>query len=70
MRINVFTETLPINGLHNTVVLLLLGADFIENIFPYTVAYLEVFTDPVPGNVLIKSVAIINQLGFTCRYTT
>jgi hypothetical protein len=40
----VFTETLPRNGLHNPVVLLLLGADRTEKIFPYTVAYFKVFT--------------------------
>jgi hypothetical protein len=55
----VFTGTLPRNGLHNPVVLLLLNADRIENNFPYTVAYLEVFIDPLPGNLLIKSVTII-----------
>jgi hypothetical protein len=53
-----FTETLPRNRLHNPVVLLLLGADRIENSFPYTAAYLKVFTEPLPGNVLIKSVTI------------
>jgi hypothetical protein len=57
---NVFTETLPRNGSHNPVVLLFLGADRIENIFPYTAAYLEVFTGPLPGNVLIRSVTIFN----------
>jgi hypothetical protein len=54
----VFTETLPRKGLHNPVVLLSLGADRIENSLPYTVAYLEVFTDPLPGCVLIKSVSL------------
>jgi hypothetical protein len=39
------TETLPRNGLHNPVILRLLGADRIQNNFPYTVAHLEVFTD-------------------------
>jgi hypothetical protein len=57
----VFTETLPRNGFHNPVVLQLLGADRIENSFRYTVAYLEVFTDLLPGNVLIKSVTILSQ---------
>jgi hypothetical protein len=49
-------KPLPRNRLHNPVVLLLFGWDHIENSFPYTVAYLEVFTDPLTGIVLIKSV--------------
>jgi hypothetical protein len=44
IRGNVFTETLSRNGLHNSLVLLLLGADRVENSFPFTVAYLEAFT--------------------------
>jgi hypothetical protein len=36
----------------------LLGADRKENNFPYTVPYLEVFTDPLP--VLIRSVTKSN----------
>jgi hypothetical protein len=39
-------------------VLLLLRADHIENSFSYIVAFLEMFTEPLPGKILIKSVAI------------
>jgi hypothetical protein len=35
---------------------MLLGADRTEKSFHYTIAYLEVFTDLLPGNVLVKSV--------------
>jgi hypothetical protein len=43
----------------------LLGANRIEKSFHYAVAYLEVFTDPLPGNVLIISVTILNELNWT-----
>jgi hypothetical protein len=36
----------------------LLGADHVENNFPYLVACWELFTEPLPGNALIKSVTI------------
>jgi hypothetical protein len=58
----VFTELLPRKGLHKLVVLLLLHADHIVNSFPYTVAYLEVFTEPLPGNVLVNSATIFWSL--------
>jgi hypothetical protein len=58
----VFTETLPRNGLHNPVILLFLGADLIQNSFSNTVAYLEVFTDPLPSNVSIKSVLMDRKI--------
>jgi hypothetical protein len=55
---SVFTEPLLRNGLHNPVVPPLLGADDIENRALSIVACWTAFTELVPGNALIKSVAI------------
>jgi hypothetical protein len=52
----VFTEPLLKNGLHNSVVPPLLGADNIENTASSIVACWAVFTELLPGNTLIKSV--------------
>jgi hypothetical protein len=49
---------LPNNGLNNPVVPPLLGADYIENTASSIVAFSTVFTELLPGNALIKSVAI------------
>jgi hypothetical protein len=61
-----FTETLPRNEFHNPVVLLLLGADSIENNFPYTVAYLEVFT----GRRIETAVLLLLPVFFAVRTFT
>jgi hypothetical protein len=56
-----FTEPLLRNGLHNTVVPPLLGADGIENTASFIVACLTVFTEQLPGNALIKSITILSN---------
>jgi hypothetical protein len=56
LRGSVFTQELLRNGLHNRVVLPLLGADGIENTASCIVACWTVFTELLPGNVLIKFV--------------
>jgi hypothetical protein len=61
----VFTEPLPRSGLHNPVVLLLLGANHIEHSFPYIVASWEVFAEPLRGNVLIKYVTLCLKRKYT-----
>jgi hypothetical protein len=49
------------NGLHNPVVLPLLGADDIEDTASWIVAGWTVFTELFPGNALIKSVTILRR---------
>jgi hypothetical protein len=53
-----FAEQVLRNGLHNPVVPPLLGEDDIENIASSIFACWTVFTELLPGNALIKSVAV------------
>jgi hypothetical protein len=56
----VFTKPLLRNGLHNAVVPPQLGADDIENTASPIVACWVMFTELLPGNMLIKSATICN----------
>jgi hypothetical protein len=58
----VFTEPLPRSGLHKLVVPPLLGADYIENTASSIVACWTVFTELLPGNVLINYVTIYSVI--------
>jgi hypothetical protein len=57
----VFTEPLLRNGLQNPFVPPLLGADYVENTASSIVTYWTMFRELLPGNALIKSVAIFNR---------
>jgi hypothetical protein len=56
-----FTEPLLRNELHNPAVPPLLGANDIENTASCIFACWTMFTELLPGNVLIKSVKICMQ---------
>jgi hypothetical protein len=59
LRGSVFIEPSLRNGLHNSVVPPLLGADDIESTASSIVACWIVFTELLPGNALIKSVRVL-----------
>jgi hypothetical protein len=56
-----FTKLLLRNGLHNRVVPQLLGVDDTENASSSIIACWAVFTELLPGNMLIRSVTLYTK---------
>jgi hypothetical protein len=64
----VFTEPLFRNGLHNPAASPLLGTDYRESSFIYC-CILDLFTELLPGNALIKSATVCSGLHVLCPAT-